>query len=438
MTPPWLAALAILAVPLSANATTEALSEPAASYAVKPGDNLYTLATRYFVQISDAGRVQRLNQIRDPRRLPIGRTLTIPSEWLRSEPLVARLIAYSGPVTVRGSGVAALARDMEIREGYELSTAANAFLTFELPDGTRTTLPSQSRIRIDRLRKVLLTGAIQRDLRLLQGRSSSVVTPITKPADRFRILTPLSVSAVRGTEFRVSHDAAVQRSTLEVIEGRVAGSTGDTMAESVVAAGYGAATTAGGMSAPQALLSRPTLRNASRLQDDPQVSFEVQGPAGAAAYRAQVAVDAGFTDIVAETTAAEPKLIFDGIANGTFFARFTAIDAGSLEGIPATYAFERRLNALGLDPPATVGGAKRQYLFKWRSSGGGSESFRFVLAKDADGSGAVIDEAGLSQGQIVVTDLPAGVYFWRVLVSRRENGKLFEKWSQPQRFEIGG
>lgn len=434
----WLAGLAALVFPLGAQAAAELAPEPAAVYAVKPGDSLYALATRYFVQLSDAGRVQRLNRIQDPRRLPIGRTLTIPAAWLRSEPLVARLIAYSGPIAVRGPGAGTLARDMEIREGYELSTAANAFLTFELPDGSRTTLPSQSRIRIDRLRRILLTGAIQRDLRLLEGRSSSVVTPITEPASRFRILTPLSVSAVRGTEFRVSHDATADRSTLEVIDGRVAGSVGDAPAESEVAAGFGAATTAAGMSAPQALLSRPTLRNASRLQDDPQVSFEVQGPAGATAYRAQIAVDAGFTDILAESTAAEPKLVFDGIINGTFFVRFTAIDAGSLEGLPATYAFERRLNALGLDPPASVGGAKRQYLFKWRSSGAGSESFRFTLARDADGSGAVIDEAGLTSGQIVVTDLPAGVYFWRVLVSRREDGKLFEKWSQPQRFEIGG
>ncbi len=438
MTRPWLAALAILALPMSAHSATGPLAEPDATYQVKAGDNLYTLASRYFVKLSDADRVQRLNQIRNPRRLPVGRALTVPAEWLRSEPLVARLIAYSGGVTVRGPGATALARDMEIREGFELATSANAFLTFELPDGSRTTLPSQSRIRIERLRKVLLTGAIQRDLRLLEGRSSSVVTPMTAPADRFRILTPLSVSAVRGTDFRVAYDAAAGRSTLEVIEGRVAGSAGDAPTESLVAAGFGAATTAAGMSAPQALLARPSLRNASRIQDDPQVSFEVAGPTGAVTWRAQIAVDAGFTDLIAETTTTDPKLTFETVANGTFFARFTAIDAASLEGIPATYAFERRLNALGLDPPASVGGSKRQYVFKWRSSGAGTESFRFTLAREADGSGAVVDEAGLSTGQIVVTDLPPGVYFWRVLVSRREDGKLFEKWSAPQRFEIGG
>ena len=151
-----------------------------------------------------------------------------------------------------------------------------------------------------------------------------------------------------------------------------------------------------------------------------------------------VATDAGFIDVIAETTASQPGLTFDTLANGTYFARFTAIDGVGLEGIPAAYAFERRLNALGLDTPDAVAGMGRQYRFKWRSSGGGTESFRFTLARDADGGRAVIDEAGLSGPQIVVTDLPAGVYFWRVLVSRREGGKLYEKWSQPQRFEIGG
>lgn len=438
MTRPWLALVAILAMPTIGHAQTAAQTEPPVVYEVKPGDNLYTLATRYFVQVSDAGRVQRLNQIREPRRLPVGRRLNIPAEWLRSEPVTAQLVAYSGAVTVRGPGAGPVSRDMAIREGFELATGANAFLTFELPDGSRTTLPSQSRIRVDRLRRVLLTGAVQRDLQLLQGRSSSVVTPIPEPASRFRILTPLSVSAVRGTEFRVSHDAAGERSTLEVIEGKVAGSAAASPAETLVPAGFGAATTPQGQTSPQALLPRPVLQNASKLQDDPQVNFSLQGLTGAASYRAQVATDAGFIDVIAETTASQPGLTFDTLANGTYFARLTAIDGVGLEGIPAAYAFERRLNALGLDPPDAVAGMGRQYRFKWRSSGGGTENFRFTLARDADGGRAVIDEAGLSGPQIVVTDLPAGVYFWRVLVSRREGGKLYEKWSQPQRFEIGG
>lgn len=433
---PWLALAAILAFPAVGRA--QALAEPAVVYEVKAGDNLYTLASRYFVRMSDAGRLQQLNRIREPRLMPVGLKLTVPADWLRSEPLTARLVAYTGAITVRGAGAGVVAKDMEIREGFELATGANAFLTFELPDGSRTTLPSQSRIRVDRLRRILLTGAVQRDLQLLQGRSSSVVTPIPEPASRFRILTPLSVSAVRGTEFRVSFDAAAERATLEVIEGKVAGSAGASPAETLVVAGFGAATTPLGQTPPQALLPRPTLQNASKLQDDPLVSFGLQELTSASGYRAQVATDAGFVDVIAEATTSQPRLTFEGLANGTYFARFTALDGVGLEGVPAAYTFERRLTALGLDTPDAVDGTGRQYRFKWRSAGGGAESYRFILAREPDGSRAVIDEAGLGEGQIVVTDLPPGIYYWRVLVSQREGGKLYEKWAQPQRFEIGG
>ena len=59
MTRPWLAALAMLALPLTAHSATGPLAEPDATYQVKAGDNHYTLASRYFVKLSDADRVQR-------------------------------------------------------------------------------------------------------------------------------------------------------------------------------------------------------------------------------------------------------------------------------------------------------------------------------------------------------------------------------------------
>ncbi|TAJ69606.1 MAG: LysM peptidoglycan-binding domain-containing protein [Phenylobacterium sp.] len=426
----------LLAAALPAAAWSADAPEAPTRYSVRAGDTLYDLAQRYLVRPSAAGVVQRLNRIADPRRLPIGRTLDVPTDLLRTEPVVARLVAYSGPVSVRGSGAGPLRLEMPVREGFELSTGVNAFLTFELPDGSRLTLPSQSRVRLGRLRRVLLTGAVQRDISLEEGRASSTVTPLPNPDSRFRILTPVAVSAVRGTEFRVRHDDSAGRSTVEVIEGRVGEALVGAPNETSVAAGFGASAARGLVSSPARLLPAPTLSSPARLQDEPQVTFAVR-PGSGAAYRGQIARDAGFIDLISEVESTGPLLAFDAIPNGTFFVRLTTIDAAGLEGLPATYAFERRLNALGLDEPQTVAGAKRQYLFKWRSTGGAPETFRFVLARKADGSDAVIDAPGLAERQIVVNDLPPGLYYWRVAVARHEGGRLFEKWSPPQRFEIG-
>lgn len=428
---------AALACAGSARSAEPPAAERDAAYEVKPGDTLYGLAARYLTRLGDAREVQRVNRIRNPRRLPIGRVLTIPAPLLRTEPVVGRLVAYSGEVSVAGPGAGALRLQMEVREGFELATGANAFLTVGLPDESRVTLPSQSRARLQRLRRVVLTGAVQRDLRVVAGRANAVVTPMTDEASRFRILTPVAVSAVRGTEFRVRHDDSADRSTVEVLEGRVAETGLTPGAESLVGAGFGAAVTQEAVSPPVALLPPPSSTAPGRLQDEPSLMFEVAPMPGAAAYRAQIARDAGFVDLAAETTATEPRLVFDSWPNGGFFVRFTALDPTGLEGLPATYAFERRLNALGLDPPGAIPGARRQYLFKWTSSGAGSESFRFVLGRRPDASDPVIDAPGLARSEITVADLPAGVYYWRVQVVRREEGRVFEKWSPAQKFEIG-
>jgi hypothetical protein len=432
-----LVAALLLAWPAAASAAL--VGEPPAQYVVKAGDTLYELAANYLLRPADASTVRRLNRIANPRRLGIGRVLLIPAELLRSEPITGQLVAYSGQVTVQGPGSGPLRLGMPVAEGYELATGPNAFLTVELPDGSRVSLPSQSRARFVRLRRILLTGAVQREIRLEEGRAHSIVTPMPNPASRFRVVTPTAVSAVRGTDFRVRHDPAAQQSTLEVLEGRVEEASAMAPSAGVeTPAGYGAVVAGGVVSPRIKLLPAPVLQAPGQLQDEATVAFTLDPVATAIGYQAQIARDAGFIDLVAEVTATEPRLLFQGVPNGTFFVRLTARDGEGLEGLPSTYAFERRLNTLDLDPPSVVAGARRQYLFKWRSGGGGSESFRFVLSRRPDGGEAVIDTPGLSQPEIVVTDLPPGAYYWRVFVVRREDQRLFEKWSPPQRFEIGG
>lgn len=431
---------AVLTLPFAAlspaaRAQPAAPAEPAVVYAARPGDNLYALAARYFVRQSDALYVQRLNRITQPRRIPIGRRITIPAEMLRSQPITARLTAYSGAVAVTGPRAGATARDMPITEGFELSTGANAFLTFEMPDGSRVTLPSQSRMRIDRLRRVLINGALQRDFRLLEGRSSTVVTK-QAPINRFRIGTPLTVSAVRGTEFRVGHDRTASISTTEVLEGAVANAAGS--AEALLPAGFGAAATPAGLGETKALLPPPTLKDATRVQDEPELSFVVAGPDGAVSWRAQIATDDSFANVIAETTATAPKLTLTGVGDGAFFVRLTALDATPLEGLPTVHAFQRQLYDLILEAPVAVAGARPGWRFRWRTPGKATETYRFILGRAPDGADPVVEQTGLPEKEIVVTGLAPGVYYWRVSVSRPEGDTLREKRSRPQRFEIGG
>jgi hypothetical protein len=421
-----------------------ASSEPPIHYVVKPGDTLFELGRAYLRKPSDYRRVQRANQISRPRVMPIGLTLRIDQDLLKTTPIAARLSAYSGRVQVETDGRLVPARiGLAIAEGQRLVTGPGAFATLEMEDASRVTLPSNTSLRVVRLRNVVLTNAPQRVFKLDEGRGAISATPNGNPNSRFEVRTPVSVSAVRGTEFRVgSQNAADGRphARTEVIEGAVSVGPGETPPTGApVLAGYGVSVTASGVSAPTALLPAPTLEAASQNQSDKTVRFALRPVANAQAYRLQLSRDAGFVDLFAEATVAEPFADLGELADGTYFVRLTALDANGLEGLPADYSFDRDLDTLepSASPTAEVDGKRRNFLFRWFSGGDGVRVYRFQLFAGTEATAAVVDMPGLSEPRLTLTDLPAGVYAWRISATRFKNGKVTEKVGPLKTLRIG-
>ncbi|MET0375460.1 MAG: FecR domain-containing protein, partial [Rhizorhabdus sp.] len=196
--------------------------------------------------------VQKLNKIADPRRLPIGGTLMVPAELLRMEPITGQIASFRGDVNVSGQPATL---GMKILQGMRVETGANAFVTVALPDKSSISLPSQSRVSVVKLRRVLLTGGIQRTFRVTEGRARASVNPIREPGSDFQVTTPLSVAAVRGTDFRIAYDEAGGRALTEVVGGTVAVQAEADKNETSVPKGYGVISTPAGSEPPVALLS---------------------------------------------------------------------------------------------------------------------------------------------------------------------------------------
>jgi hypothetical protein len=114
----------------------------------------------------------------------------------------------------------------------------------------------------------------------------------------------VSVSAVRGTEFRVGADGDPNggRAQTEVLKGAVGVDPGAVATGGPpVPAGFGVSATAAGVSAPVAA-ARAQAGNRRSEPGDKTVHFAVEPLAGAAAYRLLLSRDAGFVDIFAEAT----------------------------------------------------------------------------------------------------------------------------------------
>lgn len=301
-------------------------------YQVRPGDTLSAMARDYFVN-GDYRTVQTLNRVADPRRLPINSTLLIPTRLLRIAAIDARISSFRGTVSIDGKPVA-LAQP--VREGMRVETGANSNVTVSLDDGSAISLPSQSRIRIARLRRILLTGSVDRNFVMEAGRSRSSVTPFKDPESNFRVTTPLSVSAVRGTDFRVALDEGGDTALTEVVGGTVGVAKDEEADETGVGRGFGVAATPSGVQKPVPLLPPPPLVSMARTPTG--VAITGKEVDGAAKYRVQLANDVAFRDVFEEVVSDKPVASFDLNDGATFFVRLTAIAPTGMEGLPGTYA----------------------------------------------------------------------------------------------------
>lgn len=300
------------------------------------GDVRYTVGwadswARIGTYLNDPRAVDALavrNHLRPHQMLVGGQSIAIPLAWLKSVAVQARIVAFRGPVRVQGATKARIGG--MVGEGARIVTGPAASLTLRLPDGSIVALPSQSAIRIERLRSILLNDVYDRRFVLESGRSQYEVTPDHRSGSRFDIRTPVSVAAVRGTIFRVSLPQSGGANT-ETVRGDVgvAGRSGGVD----VPQGFGVHSDLHSTGKPIKLLLPPRLVSIGPSPLGPETMLLAPVP-GARSYHVQVATDKAFTQIVSEANAAKPIIPLTPTAIGLYYLRVTAVDAGGLEGLP--------------------------------------------------------------------------------------------------------
>ena len=313
--PPRIGAIllaALVAGAAGAASAADAAAEASHEHVLQPGDTLIGLARRFLVDPAQWIEVARYNQVRDPRRMPVGRSLRIPLRLMRTEAVPAAIVSASGAVR---SGSQPVASGQGVAEGADVSTGSDGQVTLRLVDGTLLRLRSGGRVRIDESRRVLGTDGVRSGVQLEQGRVEIQAKPARGGQPGFRIGTPQGVLAVRGTEFRVSVEGPATRG--EVLEGAVAVSGNPSAPSQRVAGGFGTVVDAAGQVAPPvALLPAPDLSGLPALHERPLVRLPLTPLAGARAYRVQVARDDAFDTVLVEVQSATPVMRIAGLDDG--------------------------------------------------------------------------------------------------------------------------
>lgn len=431
---------------LAAAAVVVVLSSPATradeerffTHKAVSGDSLERLADRYLVKRRDWQTLQKHNALSDPHQIPLGKIIKIPVSAMRTDSVPVEVIATKGVVS---SSSGAVSVGSKLKEGDKLTTPEGGFVTVKLADGSTLTVQPKSSVRVETARQLVNSGGVTDTvMRLESGRVETSVAKQKHASARYEIRTPTSNMGVRGTMFRVGADESGKRAQSEVVEGLVAiasaGPASATSASLPLKAGFGTFVEAGKPPAPPVvLLSAPDVSKLPAKIQKTDARFVVAAVSGATGYRAQLASDSTFNNLLANAASATPEIDFNNLPDGAFFLRVRGVDVNGLEGNDASHAFT--VKALPL-PPALIEPKDQTRLLNekvtllWQAAPKAT-GYKVQVAEDANFTKTNVDEqvqAGVTLSPpVALKSIP---YFWRV-ASLSADGEV-GSWSQPQSF----
>jgi len=400
-------------------------------YEVEPGENPWTITRKYF---KDGLRywqplIER-NDIERPRHIPVGTVVRIPEEWLRVVPSAARIAEVLGEVTLRdASGERPAEIGMPLRGGETVVTADSSTALIRFANGTELLLVQESSVRFNALSSYANTLMVDATVRLLTGRIETEVGD-AGTLDELNIESPVAVSAVRGTRFRVGTTGDADR--VEVVTGRVDMSAAGRTRR--VDAGEGTITREGRTPQPPRRLLPPPelLPGRERIERIPLV-IELEPVDGAVAYRWQVAPTPQFNVLLLDRLSSDPRARLGDVPDGTYALRARGVDEDGIEGrdLERTIVVDARpLPPFLIAPPQDGRNRTQPPEFRWAEVEGAS-GYRFRL------------EPGLTRGfelelpavgrLTLPTELPLGTHRWRV-ATIAEDGEV-GPYSDLQTFE---
>ena len=386
-------------------------------YSVRPGDTLWALGERYLRSVAYVPRLQALNNVADPYKLPPGMRLRVPVSWLRSEPVAAVLKSVTGEVSVIPTGGGQM-RPLEagdpLQSGDILRTGPDTNAVLQFLDGSEFVLRQNSELTLAQINAFTDTGMVDTTMHLQRGRINGEVPPTSGPATRFQIRTPAAQTAVRGTGYRISYDDNTARA--EVLSGQVdVSSRGVTRR---VRANFGAAIEAGRIPPrPRPLLPPASLGGIPPVLERLPLQLDWPDLPQAAAYRVQIDANTAFNTLLVDESSTASQLRVRELPDGEYYLRIRGIDSVGLEGRDATRGLI--INARP-EPPFLVGPTADATVrvavpeLRWTEAEN-AVHYHLQVARDQAFGLIVFDQADYDsdrwQPQAL---LPEGEYFWRI------------------------
>jgi len=408
-------------------------------YKVRERDNLWNLTVDHLIDISYVKKVQALNNISDPWHIVPGTILKIPSQWVRHYPALLRVQNLHGSAVIL-EDEARQTKPLKVGDlvmlGDIITTSSASTLILGFLDGSQILLQEESSLKVDHLMLLENTGMLDSQLQLLSGRLETQVSPDKGTARQFKIKTPVTVTSVRGTDYRISAEEELNQSKTEVVEGKVIVKGGDK--SRLVLAGFGTITVKGQDPMPPVkLLPAPDLSQIPSPFTEVPIQFYMPALKQGLGYRVQISNTAEFQDILFDKPFHSSIIRGPDLADGDYHIRVRAIDSQQLEGYnsQAQITINARPEAPFLVSPKLGEGIllEDDSEFSW-SRQQGTNGYHIQIARVEDFSNILIDISNVAENEITITEkLGLGKYYWRIAATDQEgdgpfsDGQLFRR-----------
>ncbi|MGL1931823.1 MAG: FecR domain-containing protein [Desulfotalea sp.] len=384
---------------------------------IQKGTNLIHLARDYCTSRTDWKVIAKINNLKPPYTILNRRTIMVPKSLLLTENLSGVVGSIHGDVSylVDGKKVGDVQKNDKIIHGQTLSTGQDSYAQIVFPNHKYTRISPNSEFTINYLFR-LTDDSVKADFMLKKGKLTHQITEKLRRNETFLTRTPVSITGVRGTEFRLKM-IDDKTNYVETIKGKVKVESG---ARSVmVRKGQGASVKADSKIArPRPLPETPALPELQSVYRTLPISFYAPKHKNAREIRMRMCTDIlGHDTFLEMTVPPGEKFIIPRLADGTYYTFFTALDRDLFESAPSK-PFSVKVRTIPAAPMISSprNGAiifENKMTVDWLKSTQ-VKSYRIELATDEDFSN-IIEKIESADVGYTTPELSLGAYYVRII-----------------------
>ncbi len=382
---------------------------------VEKGITLMQLTKKYCTSKYHWREIARINRLAQPYKIYEGDTIEIPVELLQREAASARVASVVGDVFClqRSDGsLRQVKKGWQLRSGETLITGDNSFARLVFSDNYSIRVLKNSRFTFTYLFR-LADNSLKAEFFLERGNISFDIRKKLRKNETLRTRTPVSVTGVRGTSYRVKMDGDING--IEALDGRVALSAAGTTL--MVNEGKGSVVKKGEPpAAPQDLPAAPSLPTMKGIYREQALHIPCPQVDGVRCMLYICTDKAGEQMIWSGEASNGEDFLVDGLADGKYYAFFTAINAAGLEGVPSDPAPFLLRRVPGTPELSSCYDGSQVFdstvQFRWLKSEG-SAHYRVQVAFDRNFSKLLVEEE-VGETEYTFQHATPGVFYFRV------------------------